>query len=64
MTVAEWCVSGAKDLRFIGREFHKQGEELRNDRSPNLSLMEKGGRKRHRRSEERVLLGGLIFMSM
>ena len=31
-TVVEWCVSGAKDLRFIGREFHKRGEELRNDR--------------------------------
>ena len=28
MTVVEWCVSGAKDLRFIGREFHKRGEEL------------------------------------
>ena len=27
MTVEEWCVSGAKDLRFIGREFHKWGEE-------------------------------------
>ena len=24
MTVVEWCVSGAKDLRFIGREFHKR----------------------------------------
>ena len=23
MTVVEWCVSGAKDLRFIVREFHK-----------------------------------------
>ena len=40
MTVVEWCVSGAKDLRFIGREFHKGGEELRNDRSENLSLEE------------------------
>ena len=39
MTVVEWCVSGAKDLRFIGREFHKWGEELRNDRSANLSLV-------------------------
>ena len=28
MTVVEWCVSGAKDLRFIGREFHKRGEEF------------------------------------
>ena len=42
------CVFGAKDLRFIGREFHKRGEELRNDRSPNLSLVETGGRERHR----------------
>ena len=43
MTVVEWCVSGAKDLRFIGREFHKWGEELRNDH-----LVETGGRERHR----------------
>ena len=28
-------MSGAKDPRFIGREFHKRGEELRNDRSAN-----------------------------
>ena len=48
MTVVEWCVSGAKDLTFIGREFHKRGEELRNDRSANLSLVETGGRERHR----------------
>ena len=48
MTVVEWCVSGAKDLRFIGREFHKWREELRNDRSANLSLVETGGRERHR----------------
>ena len=39
---------GAKDLRFIGREFHKRGEELRNDRSTNLRLVETGGRERHR----------------
>ena len=38
MTVVELCVSGAKDLRFIGKEFHARGEELRNDRSANLSL--------------------------
>ena len=57
-------MSGAKDLRFIGREFHKRGEELRNDRSVNLSLVETGGRERHRLSEERVMLGGLIFMSL
>ena len=37
------CV-GAKDLRFIGREFHKWGEELRNDRSANLNLLETGER--------------------
>ena len=48
MTVVEWCVSGAKDLRFIDREFHKRGEELRNYRSENLSLMETGGKERHR----------------
>ena len=41
------CVR-AKDLRFVGREFHKRGEELRNDRSANLSLVEICGRKRHR----------------
>ena len=48
MTVVEWCVSRAKDPRFIGKEFHKRGEELRNDRSANLGLVETGGRKRHR----------------
>ena len=47
VTVVEWYVSGAKDLRFIGRVFHKRGEELRNERSANLSLKEKGGRERH-----------------
>ena len=45
MTVVEWCVSGAKDLRFIGGEFHKRGEDLRNDLSANLSLVETGGRE-------------------
>ena len=48
VTVVEWCVSGAKDLRFIDREFHKRGEELRNDRSANLSLVDTAGRERHR----------------
>ena len=42
-TVVEWCVSG-----FIGREFHKWGEELRNDRSANLRLVETGGSERSR----------------
>ena len=46
MTVVEWCVSGAKDLRFIDREFHKRGEEMWNDRSTNLSLEETGTRER------------------
>ena len=41
-------MSGAKDVRFVGREFQKRGEELRNDRSANLSLVEIGGRERHR----------------
>ena len=48
MTVVEWCVSGAKDLRFIGREFQKRGEELRTDRSANLRMVETGGMERHR----------------
>ena len=48
VTVVEWYVSGANDLRFIGREFHKRGEELRNERSANLSLEETCGRERHR----------------
>ena len=48
MTVVEWCVSGAKDLRFIGRDFHKWGKELQNDRCANLSLVETGGRERYR----------------
>ena len=48
MTVVEWCVSGAEDLRFIGGEVHQRGEELRNDRSAYLSLVEAGGRERHR----------------
>ena len=48
MTVVEWCLSGAKELRFIGREFHKRGEELWNNRSAKLSLVETGGRDIHR----------------
>ena len=46
MTVVEWCVSGAKDLRCTGREFHKWGDELRNKRSAHLSLVETGGREK------------------
>ena len=47
MTVVKWCVSGAQDLRFNGREFHRWGEELWNDRSANLILVETGGKERH-----------------
>ena len=57
-------MSGAKDLRFIGREFHKRGDELRNNRLANLSLVKTVESERHRWSEERVLLGGFIFMSL
>ena len=45
MTVVEWCVSGAKDLRFVGTVFHTREEELQNNRSANLNLVEIGGRK-------------------
>ena len=48
MTLVEWCVSGVKDLRFIGKEFHKRGEKLWIDRSANLNLVETGERERHR----------------
>ena len=36
----------------------------RNSRSANFSLVETGGREKHRWSEERVVLGGLIFMRL
>ena len=48
MTVVEWCVAEPNDLRYIGREFHKWGNELWNEQSANLSLVETGGRERHR----------------
>ena len=48
VTVVEWCVSAANDLRFIDREFHKRGAEFRNDRPANLSLVVTGGSERHR----------------
>ena len=38
-------MSRAKGHRFISREFHKREEELRNDRSANLSLVVTGGRE-------------------
>ena len=52
MTVVEWCVSGAKDLIFIGREFHKREEELRNDRSGNLSQVETCGREKRKDTDD------------
>ena len=48
VTVVDQCVSGANDLRFIGREFHKWGDKLRNEGSANLSVVETGGRERHK----------------
>ena len=48
MTMVEMCVSGVNYLRFIGRDFNKRGEELRGDRSANLSLVKTGGGERHR----------------
>ena len=48
MPVVEWCLSGEKHLRYVGREFCKLEEELRNYRSANLSLVETGRRERHR----------------
>ena len=35
-----------KDLRLIGREFHRRGKELRKERSDNVTLKVSGGRKR------------------
>ena len=40
--------SEQNDLRFIGREFNKRGEKLRNDRSAYLNLVKTGGRERER----------------
>ena len=48
MTVMDGLCQERRILDIIGREFHTQGEELRNDRSANLSLVETGGRERHR----------------
>ena len=49
--ISDWggtvCVR-TKDLKFIDIEFHKWGDELRNELSENLSLVEPGGRGRHR----------------
>ena len=52
MTVVKWCVSGARDLRFIGSKFHKWEDELRNEQSAKL---EPGG---HRWKGEAEMLRG------
>ena len=44
MPVVKWCLSGAKHLGYVGREFCKLGEKLRNYRLANLSLVETGER--------------------
>ena len=41
-----------KDLILDGKEFHRRREELRKERSDNLSLEVKGGRE----TDERVLI--------
>ena len=40
------------------------GEELRNERSTNFSLMETGGREKAQMIRETISAGGLIFMSV
>ena len=46
MNMVECCLSG--DLRFFGKEFCKWRDELRNERSANLNLVETRGRESHR----------------
>ena len=56
-----------KDLRLIGREFPRRGEELRKERSENLSLDYKGRKGETEvvgTSEERVLPLGLILIRL
>ena len=38
--------SSEKDMRLIGREFHRQGKELRMKQSENLSMEVRSGRER------------------
>ena len=57
--------SREKDLRLVGQEFHRWGEEFRTERSDNLSLNVRGGRERDtdcKWSEKRVLSVGLMLM--
>ena len=49
MTVVEWCVCQEQMiLDLLVETIGGGGEELRNDRSANLSLVETGERERHR----------------
>ena len=45
----DWWSGVCQEQRILDLlvEFHKRREELRNDRSENLSLVELGGRERH-----------------
>ena len=43
-----------KDLRLVGREFQRRGEELRKERSENVSLEVRSRRESQRWSGERV----------
>ena len=65
MTVVGWRVSGAKDLRFIGRVFHKWGDDLRNERSAKL----KPGGNRWKGKAQMIretysARGGGVFMNL
>ena len=51
-----------KDLRLVGREFQRRGEELQKKRSENLSLKVRGGREKQRWSDERVLSVDLLLI--
>ena len=51
-----------KDLRLVGREFHRRGEEFLKGRSDNVSLEMRVRRERWW-SEKRVLSAGLMVVS-
>ena len=60
MVGEDW--SCEKDLKLVGREFHRQGEELCKEQSEDLSFEVRGGKERQR-SEKRILPVGLTLMS-
>ena len=53
-----------KDLRLVGREFHRHGDELQKERSENLSLKVRSERERQKWLEERVLPVSLMLMRL